>query len=742
MGSKTKALLGLLASALAVVAALAPAAALAVTSTDIEQDMFDESGTCTITDAGYYTIDDDLVGTIVVSAPGGTVQVKMQGGSLTSGATHEGECLRVEAGKLIVTMGTLQQSNAAYPTVLSSSSELVSLVGTSLRSAGNSCVRSTGGVVELDGCDCITYAGSNATLATEPQGVIVTNAGSLANQAPSGAIASAEVAGSIRLYAGTTCPVLPEGAVPSDGCSLYLGESGTYVVGLTEDVKQQADWYVDNVGTLGTVYYESEADAKAAAQAHGSSAKSLSFSVTFDTDGGSTVGDATVHYGGTVSEPADEPSKAGFFFDGWYLDGAKFDFGTTLTSPVTLKAKWKSPVAEIGGVGYATLQDAVNAVQDGQTVKVLADTTNDVTVQGSKSFTIDLNGKTLSSDSGILYFMGSGTVTVKNGTVKNGDASSVPALGVLSGNVTAQDLKVSSSGGLAAEVAGGTLTIDGGEYYSKSRSAIASVAQGTLIVNSGKITSDYRDDYSAYVRDYATLKINGGDFSGAVDVKEYGDAEPTLVISGGTFDYIDNLDYLADDRYYLETADERCHVLTRDKAMERASHVVRVPWQQGFPFKDDIVIYFEDADEARSFHEFAVKELGEATIHEIFHVNFVSRHNLVEARHIEETEALGELPAGTQVAGYTFAGWYVDDKEVTADYVPTKSGDVVAMWTKDGSRTDPTTDPTDGSGSDDASDAKADPTATPQTGDAGTLAVGIAAAGSALAALGCARRRR
>lgn len=64
------------------------------------------------------------------------------------------------------------------------------------------------------------------------------------------------------------------------------------------------------------------------------------FTVTFDTDGGSAVEPRTVHSGETVEKPAD-PVREGYAFEGWYLDGEAFDFGTGVESDITLKALWR-----------------------------------------------------------------------------------------------------------------------------------------------------------------------------------------------------------------------------------------------------------------------------------------------------------------------------------------------------------------------------------------------------------------
>lgn len=61
--------------------------------------------------------------------------------------------------------------------------------------------------------------------------------------------------------------------------------------------------------------------------------------ISFDTDGGTQIRAIEVARDTTINPPL-KPSKSGYDFDGWYLDGKKFDFGTKITKNITLKAKW------------------------------------------------------------------------------------------------------------------------------------------------------------------------------------------------------------------------------------------------------------------------------------------------------------------------------------------------------------------------------------------------------------------
>ena len=63
------------------------------------------------------------------------------------------------------------------------------------------------------------------------------------------------------------------------------------------------------------------------------------FTVSFDTQGGSTVPAQTVSYGGKVTEPV-APTKTDYSFTGWYNGDTQWDFDTPVTSDLTLYAKW------------------------------------------------------------------------------------------------------------------------------------------------------------------------------------------------------------------------------------------------------------------------------------------------------------------------------------------------------------------------------------------------------------------
>ena len=87
------------------------------------------------------------------------------------------------------------------------------------------------------------------------------------------------------------------------------------------------------------------------------------YTVTFDTDGGSTVASVTVKRGDKLTKPAD-PTKTGYTFGGWYTDKActtPWNFeNDTVREATTLYAKWD--VASVSSVKVVDGKDGYTPV--------------------------------------------------------------------------------------------------------------------------------------------------------------------------------------------------------------------------------------------------------------------------------------------------------------------------------------------------------------------------------------------
>lgn len=76
--------------------------------------------------------------------------------------------------------------------------------------------------------------------------------------------------------------------------------------------------------------------------------KEETYTVTFNSNGGTTVSNQTVEKDGVVKEPSN-PTRDGYTFGGWYIDlgrNEKYDFSQKVNKNITLTAKWDAVDAD------------------------------------------------------------------------------------------------------------------------------------------------------------------------------------------------------------------------------------------------------------------------------------------------------------------------------------------------------------------------------------------------------------
>lgn len=115
-------------------------------------------------------------------------------------------------------------------------------------------------------------------------------------------------------------------------------ESGTKLEKPTDPVKDGyvfVEWLLNN----NSFNFDNEVVSDITLVASYKKLEENSFVITFNSNGGSSVATQTVKSGEKISKPAN-PTKSGYTFNGWYLNDKKFDFNTSITSNITLVAKW------------------------------------------------------------------------------------------------------------------------------------------------------------------------------------------------------------------------------------------------------------------------------------------------------------------------------------------------------------------------------------------------------------------
>ena len=89
------------------------------------------------------------------------------------------------------------------------------------------------------------------------------------------------------------------------------------------------------------------------------------FTVTFNTDGGSEVAAQTVEDGKSATKPED-PTKDRFNFEGWFNGESLYDFASPVTSDLTLTAKWKIKTFTVTFNADGGSEVAAQTVEDGK----------------------------------------------------------------------------------------------------------------------------------------------------------------------------------------------------------------------------------------------------------------------------------------------------------------------------------------------------------------------------------------
>ena len=111
------------------------------------------------------------------------------------------------------------------------------------------------------------------------------------------------------------------------------GEIDLDSLGFEEKPGYVIKWYVDGEE------YDFEKPITANMTIEGKYEKTSSYTVKFNSNGGSSVPNQTVNANGKAKEPTNV-TRYGYTLDGWYLDNKKYDFSTPVTKNITLKAQW------------------------------------------------------------------------------------------------------------------------------------------------------------------------------------------------------------------------------------------------------------------------------------------------------------------------------------------------------------------------------------------------------------------
>ena len=193
-------------------------------------------------------------------------------------------------------------------------------------------------------------------------------------------------------------------------------------------------------------------------------------------------------------------------------------------------------VAQIGSTKYETLEEAVAAANDGDTVTLLADVTADVAI--NNNITLDLGGKTLTntnSGKATITISAGTTATVKNGNVVGGTSYYNIAVGTSvnsTANLTLEDVTATAGNTGSSMIDNwGTLTIKSGTYTG-GLNVVKSEEGSTLVISGGKFELNYAESekYNGVILSAGTTTISGGEFTQNAMTPQWGYPQVVLAM--------------------------------------------------------------------------------------------------------------------------------------------------------------------------------------------------------------------
>ena len=274
---------------------------------------------------------------------------------------------------------------------------------------------------------------------------------------------------------------------------------------------------------------------------------------------------------------------------------------------VTTMAWAADDVAKIDGTGYATLQEAVNAANNGQTIVLQSDVvlTAYLNVAVDKTVTLDLNSYKITADmNGPHMICNAGNLTITDSSAnKTGEIAKIGAeinFGYVienHGTMTLDRCKISSTSVKSSAIENGwytasentagtscTMTIQNAEVVSVNAAGglytVKNDDYGVMVINGGVFTNGVAG--AGAVLNWNDLTINGGTFTGASAVRtlksgsnDFGTGKSqimngtfnggidtldgyktgiTIAVTGGTFS-TDVTEYLAEGKILQKNGD-------------------------------------------------------------------------------------------------------------------------------------------------------------------------------------------
>lgn len=479
----------------------------------------------------------------------GTVTLDLAGNTIYG--NNKNIAMRANAGngKLIVTGGTIEAKSGTYCTVSAGNStmELQDMTLNNCTSWGNSVKAFSNGHIILRNVNSTSTYGGGVEAAGGTVDVYDSHfEQTIMNDWNSVNLAASGNTGTVNVYGGT---------FTSENYGLYIFSSGgTFNV-------------YDGTFQAGKAVLKGDLDLGSYKDAKG----------TFNIYDGAFTGKFEVNekidvniYGGTFSNTGlDKEAFEKYVSASSVL---RDENGVYTVTPLNKE----NAVAEIDGKYYANLNDAVAEVEKGDTIVILRDVPNasGISVPSGSDFTIDFGGHTYTltgpgagstgTETSAFQLLKDSTITMKNGTIKMAEGqTTIKRLIQNYADVTFEDMRFEAKNMVPNEEY--PLTFNNGDITFKGNTSVITSSSETIAFDVCYwIAGGYKDGVSVTFDESFTGTINGkilydsadptkasltiqgnGNF-GSVEKSAGSCANPTIAISGGTFDQKPDDAYLAE----------------------------------------------------------------------------------------------------------------------------------------------------------------------------------------------------
>ncbi|MCI8481732.1 MAG: hypothetical protein HFJ27_01225 [Clostridia bacterium] len=224
---------------------------------------------------------------------------------------------------------------------------------------------------------------------------------------------------------------------------------------------------------------------------------------TYWLSGATSLGETTISNGGTFTISNDGTTT---------IQARTYDSAGNYSDTTTISITKATVVAAIGSNYYATLQNALNAVGEGEEIDLLTNVSEDVWAPQNRNFTLDMNGNTLTGSINVNMFCG---MQIWNGSIISYGKTSIYSYGLLNlYNVNINNYAQSASGVTGIYLDGGTVVLHSGVITQydlggdRNATAVTVGVGGRFEMKSGKI-QHLSDDARNYDNTGPALRLNG-----------------------------------------------------------------------------------------------------------------------------------------------------------------------------------------------------------------------------------------